>query len=338
MAGNNQGKAEVSRNNWNHTTPVVFSPLFDWPPKPVAGFMALAARWVTLTRNFLFLLTAIAVYNWAMPELSTFKELQWSWVVPVYLRNLFLLIIVAGGLHLYFYTFRAQGSDLKYDPRKTMENSRKYTFSSQLLDNMFWSLGSGVVVWTMYEVLYLWGAANGVIPTLNFTDHKLAFVLWLLFTPLYISAHFYWIHRLLHWPPLFRIAHRLHHRNIHVGPWSGMAMHPIEHLLYISSALVHFIIPSHPVLAIMHLYNRALSPAFTHAGFEQLKVSDRKIIDAADFHHQLHHRYFECNYGNVDTPWDRWFGSFHDGSDEATVRVRERQRKMYRRPSARAGN
>jgi len=36
------------------------------------------------------------------------------------------------------------------------------------------------------------------------------------------------------------------------------------------------------------------------------------------FHHQLHHRYFECNYGGPEMPWDNWLGSFHDGSPEAT--------------------
>jgi sterol desaturase/sphingolipid hydroxylase (fatty acid hydroxylase superfamily) len=48
-----------------------------------------------------------------------------------------------------------------------------------------------------------------------------------------------------------------------------------------------------------------------------------------DFFHQLHHRYFECNYGTVEMPWDRWFGSFHDGSDQGTQETRERKKKMY---------
>jgi sterol desaturase/sphingolipid hydroxylase (fatty acid hydroxylase superfamily) len=28
-------------------------------------------------------------------------------------------------------------------------------------------------------------------------------------------------------------------------------------------------------------------------------------------------------------PWDRWFGSFHDGSDQGTQETRERKKKMY---------
>ena len=49
------------------------------------------------------------------------------------------------------------------------------------------------------------------------------------------------------------------------------------------------------------------------------------------FHHQMHHRYFECNYGNLEMPWDKWFGSFHDGTDEAHVRMMERRRKLMDR-------
>lgn len=144
--------------------------------------------------------------------------------------------------------------------------------------------------------------------------------------PIITSSHFYAIHRLLHWPPLYRTVHRLHHRNIHIGPWSGMAMHPVEHAFYISSVLIHFIIPSHPVILLMHLYGRCLGPAFSHSGFEKLIIGNSPVLDSADFHHQLHHRYFECNYGTAETPWDQWFGTDHDGSQAATERVRAKVR------------
>jgi len=314
---------------WNHRGPVEFSALFDWPSAPERILAAIGKRWVTLSRNTLFLLFAVVVYTRFLPDTATITTLSPSWIVPMFLRNLCLLVLVAGGLHLYLFTFRAQGSRLKFDPKERMETGSRYTFRNQLHDNIFWSIASGVTIWTAYEVLYFWGVANGVVPTLGFGEHPVLFVLWLVVMPLILSSHFYWIHRLLHWPPLYRSVHRLHHRNTHVGPWSGMSMHPGEHLLYLSSVLVHFVIASHPVILLVHLYTRALAPAFSHAGFEKVLVGDRKLIDAADFHHQLHHRFFECNYGNVDIPWDRWFGSYHDGSDEATKRIRK-GRKVVR--------
>ena len=53
--------------------------------------------------------------------------------------------------------------------------------------------------------------------------------------PLWREVHFYAIHRLIHWPPLYQAVHSLHHRNTNPGPWSGLSMHPVEHLLYFSA-------------------------------------------------------------------------------------------------------
>lgn len=311
---------------WHHRGPVIFSALFAWPPEPGKAIAAIGKRWVTLSRNTLFLAFAVVVYQYFIPELEHMKQLSPGWILSALVRNVLLLTVVAGALHLYLFTFRKQGSRLKFDPREQLDKGKRYTFSNQVYDNMFWSLVSGASIWTAYEVLYFWGVANGVIPTLSFTHSPWLFVAWLIVMPLILSAHFYWVHRLLHWPPLYKSVHRLHHRNTHIGPWSGMSMHPVEHVLYLSSALVHFVIASHPVILLLHLYTRSMAPAFSHAGFEKVFYKDRKVVEAADFHHQLHHRFFECNYGNVDMPWDRWFGSYHDGSDEATRRIRKQLR------------
>jgi sterol desaturase/sphingolipid hydroxylase (fatty acid hydroxylase superfamily) len=52
---------------------------------------------------------------------------------------------------------------------------------------------------------------------------------------------FYFAHRLLHWPPLYELAHKLHHRNTNPGPWSGLSMHPIEHVIYFSTIALFFL-------------------------------------------------------------------------------------------------
>ena len=273
---------------------------------------------------------AFLVFRYLVPDRVVMQSLSFSWIGPIFLRNYLFMIVIAGGLHLYLFTFRLQKSYLKYDPREQLEKNRKFSFRNQVWDNIFWTLFSGTTIWSLYEVLYFWGVANEIIPTFSISEHPAIFIIWLLALPVLTSSHFYFIHRILHWPPLYRTVHRLHHRNIHIGPWSGMSMHPVEHVLYISSVLIHFIIPSHPVIILVHLYSRCLGPAFSHAGFEKVKVGDKDLIDAADFHHQLHHKYFECNYGTVDAPWDKWFGTDHDGSEEATVRTRKRQKRNSR--------
>lgn len=237
----------------------------------------------------------------------------------------FFLSAVAGGLHLYFYTFTQQGQKLKYDPRPLSKSGRQFTLGGQVRDNMFWSLGSGVFFWTSYEALMFWAMANGWAPVLLWVDNPVWFILLFLLTPIWISFHFYWIHRLLHWPPLYKLAHALHHRNINVGPWSGLSMHPLEHLLFFSSILIHFLVPAHPLHILFHMQHQSLTAATSHTGFENLLVKDSKTLALGTFHHQLHHRYFEVNYGNLQMPWDKWFGSFHDGTAEAHERMKHRQ-------------
>ena len=318
---------EAKIKGWNHIpqVPIPVSPLFSWPPRPKEILKWMWNSWFLITENLILIAVATVTYFWFQPSLEQAQTLSLAWIAKVYIRNIVLLGAVAGGLHLYFYTFTQQGQKLKYDPRPLMKSGKQFTLGGQVRDNMFWSLGSGVFFWTAYEVLMFWAMANGWVPVLLWVDNPFWFVLLFLLTPIWISFHFYWIHRLLHWPPLYKLAHGLHHRNINVGPWSGLSMHPIEHLLFFSSILIHLVVPAHPLHILFHMQHQSLTAATSHTGFENLLVKEEKSLALGTFHHQLHHRYFEVNYGNLQMPWDKWFGSFHDGTAEAHERMKHRQ-------------
>ena len=260
--------------------------------------------------------------------METARTIEAGWVLQIFIRNLVLMILVAGGLHWYFHSGRKQGDERKFDSRELPAKGRIYTFNNQLYDNVFWSLASGVTLWTAYEVLMFWAMANGYAPLLTWADSPVWFVALLFLTPIWISFHFYWIHRWLHWPPLYKLAHSLHHRNTNVGPWSGLSMHPLETLLFFSSVLVHFLIASHPIHILFHMQHQALTAATSHTGFEGLVVRNENRFALGRFHHQMHHRYFECNYGNLEMPWDKLFGSWHDGTVEAHERMKERRKAL----------
>ncbi len=315
--------------NWHPELPVGNSPLFSWPPNPKKIFDWYAATWLKVSERSLFALLAIAVWLYLQPALERCRDFEFGWIAQMYVRNLAIMIVGAGALHLYFCTFGKQGKKLKYDPRDQARNARSFNWNNQVVDNMFWSLASGVTVWTAYEVLLMWGYANELMPYVSFTENPVWFLLWFVVLPIWASFHFYWVHRLLHWPPLYRLAHSLHHRNVNVGPWSGLSMHPVEHVLYLSSVLIHWVVASHPIHVFFHFYWNTLGAATTHTGYDGLLIKNKNRFQLGAFHHQLHHRYFECNYGNADFPWDKWFGSFHNGSPEATEMVRERRRQMH---------
>ena len=328
MAQSSRKRDFVDR--WHHApaVPVATSPLFALPFRPVAALKWLVNSWLVITEQSVLIGFALISWFYFAPTLAEAAQLKWDWVLLLWGRNLGLMLLVAGGLHLFFYTFRRQQARLQYDTRPIPGQTQKFTFGSQVRDNMFWSLASGVSLWTLYEVGMVWAMANGYAPVLYWADNPVWFVALFALTPLWISFHFYWVHRWMHWPPLYRIAHAVHHRNTNVGPWSGLSMHPIETLLFFSSILVHFVIASHPLHILFHLQHQGLTAATSHTGFEAFQIGNRKHVALGRFHHQIHHRYFDCNYGNLEMPWDKLFGSFHDGTDAAHEAMIARKKRM----------
>ena len=322
-------KSDFARQ-WHYMpeVPVQTSPLFAWPPNPVRIAKWIAGSWLTIGENILLVALALICWKWFQPLMETARTIEAGWVLQIFIRNLVLMILVAGGLHWYFHSGRKQGDERKFDSRELPAKGRIYTFNNQLYDNVFWSIASGVTLWTAYEVLMFWAMANGYAPLLTWADSPVWFVALLFLTPIWISFHFYWIHRWLHWPPLYKLAHSLHHRNTNVGPWSGLSMHPLETLLFFSSVLVHFLLASHPIHILFHMQHQALTAATSHTGFEGLVVRNENRFALGRFHHQMHHRYFECNYGNLEMPWDKLFGSWHDGTVEAHERMKERRKAL----------
>jgi len=311
----------------------IFFTLFNWPPEPTIIVRWFATRWFAFGENII--VAAIAVLTWHIlqPPLEQTRQFAFSWIAQMFIRNIILITVVAGGLHFFLYTRKTQGKRLKFDPKTLYAKGRRYTLNSQIRDNMFWTLSSGVFFWTAFEALMLWAMANDFAPMLLWTQNPVWFVALFFLTPLWISFHFYWIHRFLHYPALYKIAHSLHHRNTNIGPWSGLSMHPIEHLLFFSSVLIHWILSTHPIHILFHMQHQALTAVTSHAGFEALLVKNTNVLALGNFHHQMHHRYFECNYGNLEVPWDKAFGSFHDGTEQSHEHFLKRRRQMSGRTS-----
>jgi sterol desaturase/sphingolipid hydroxylase (fatty acid hydroxylase superfamily) len=316
--------------SWHPELPISNSPLFDRPLRPLsAANFHLGRGFLWSATNLLYVAMAIATWLFFGPRLERCVEFEAGWIAQIYAINLVSTLLLAGGLHLYFYTFKRQGMERRIDPSEHGRDNPKFFGRAQVWDNMFYTCVSGVTIWTAYVVLFMWLYANNLIPWLTWGTSVLGMVWFVLLFPLLVvfeSAHFYFVHRLLHIKQLWR-WHAHHHRNVNIGPWSGFSMHPVEHVLYFSNILIHLIVISHPVHMLYNMYFTALAAVTSHTGYSSLLVKDRAVVDLGNFHHQLHHRYFDCNYGTQVMPWDKWFGSFHDGTAEATRRVREYQRK-----------
>ena len=323
---------EDARGYWAPHARVSYGPAFAWPPMPRAfvkwffGFPGYLLPW-----NVLYALVALGIWVFFTPDLERFVAPTIGLIALMLVRNIIFAVLVYGAWHLWFYGWRKQGTAFKYNRSWPAEHSSVFTFNNQIYDNMFWTLASGVPIWTAYEVLLLWGYANGFAPMLSASESPVAFVALFFLVPFIHEVGFYFAHRLLHVPWLYRVAHKLHHRNVNPGPWSGLSMHPIEHVIYFSTILLFFVIPAHPIHMINLASRLGLSPAQGHTGFDRVVIDDKSTWDVSYYAHYLHHRYHEVNYADGMVPLDKWFGSFHDGSPEADEAMKARRRRMNRR-------
>ncbi|MEM8839753.1 MAG: sterol desaturase family protein, partial [Pseudomonadota bacterium] len=210
------------RKTWNYTPvlPLTLAPYWDWPAKPLASLVYLLKSWNPIGMRCLFLVAATVTWIWFTPDLARAETLGFSWVFEVWLRNMVIVTVVAGGLHLLLWRFKLQGDDYRYDLKPMARGSKVFHFKNQVYDNMFWSYVA-VQFWTFWECLMWWSYANGYATMITFEDHPIWFLALIVFVPIWAGFHFYWLHRLLHVGKLYTWFHSWHHKNTNTGPWSG---------------------------------------------------------------------------------------------------------------------
>jgi len=302
-------------------------PLYAWPPKPIKALQWLFYK-MWIPHSLVYFLMAVVTWNYFTPSMETMRVLSIDWIALVLIRNWILLFLIAGSLHWWLYMRKGQAKHYKYELKDQVKNDVRFLWRDQVKDNMFWSLVSGVPIWTTYEVITYWIYASGKLPVMTVADNPLYFVFSLYLVIFWSTAHFYFNHRFLHWKPMYKLAHELHHRNVNIAPWAGISMHPVEHVIYFSIFILYWFIPVHPVVIVFAAFFQGLSPSVSHSGFEKLNVFGRFKLSMGDYFHQLHHKYFHVNYGNIPTPFDYLYGSWHDGTKAGREIVKQRMRRF----------
>ena len=182
----------------------------------------------------------------------------------------------------------------------------------QIRREIGWSLASAAI----------YGAPAGLVAfgwdrfgwTMIYRDWN-AYPLWYL--PLsvliYLFAHdtwFYWTHRWMHRPRLFKVAHAVHHASRPPTAWAAMSFHPIEALTgAVVVPLLVFLVPIHIAMLGVVLAVMTIMGVTNHMGWEMFprwlvrSPVGGWIITAS--HHQLHHERYMCNFGLYFRFWDR---------------------------------
>jgi len=186
----------------------------------------------------------------------------------------------------------------------------------QIRKEIGWSLASaaiygipaGIVAWGWQQLGW----------TLIYTDVAARPLWWLPLSLLaYLFAHdtwFYWTHRWMHRPAVFRAAHSVHHASRPPTAWAAMSFHPLEALTgaFVIPALT-FVIPVHVAVLGIVLAVMTVMGVTNHMGWEMFPRAivhsplGKWLITAS--HHQRHHEEYRCNYGLYFRFWDRACGT-----------------------------
>ncbi len=130
------------------------------------------------------------------------------------------------------------------------------------------------------------------------------------------DAWFYWSHRIIHEPRLFRRFHRTHHKSNNPSPWTAYSFDIGEAAINaVYLPLILIVLPSSPLAIFLFLWHMMFRNALGHCGYEIFPSlrSGRPALDwmTTVTHHDLHHAQAGWNYGLYFTWWDRLMGTEH---------------------------
>lgn len=149
---------------------------------------------------------------------------------------------------------------------------------------------------------------------------------------------FYWVHRLLHHPKIFKYVHKVHHNSIDVNPFTSLSFHWFEIF-----ALTFWIIPFSlffpmylPALGILQIWG-FLDNIKSHLGYEFFpswwNKSFGKLMTSST-HHNMHHSKFQGNYGVHFRIWDRLLKTEFKDYEAEFDKIQKRKKTNILKPLA----
>jgi sterol desaturase/sphingolipid hydroxylase (fatty acid hydroxylase superfamily) len=141
---------------------------------------------------------------------------------------------------------------------------------------------------------------------------------------------FYWTHRLLHHPRIFKYIHKVHHNSVDVNPFTSLSFHWAEALLLTFWILpVSMVFPMYvPALAILQIWG-FIDNLKSHLGYEFFPSWWNKSIGklmTSSTHHNMHHSKFNGNYGVHFRIWDRLLGTEFKDYEQTFDEIQERKK------------
>ncbi|MDX2286852.1 MAG: sterol desaturase family protein [Bacteroidia bacterium] len=148
------------------------------------------------------------------------------------------------------------------------------------------------------------------------------------------DTFFYWSHRAMHHPRLYRFFHRVHHESTDPSPLTSFAFHPSEAILEgLVTFLLPFVMPVHIGVVIAVQVFDMLNNVLAHLGYELYPQGWTRWpllkYKTASTHHNMHHQLFDGNYGLYFTWWDKWMGTEFKDYESRHRQIFEREKAPH---------
>lgn len=143
---------------------------------------------------------------------------------------------------------------------------------------------------------------------------------------------FYWTHRAMHHPRLFRTFHWTHHKSKTPTPWTAYAFDMPEAVVTVAFVpLWAAVVPMHDLAIFSFVTWQVVRNVVGHAGVELSPVSGRpsRLFGWLNTttHHDLHHQSPGNNFGLYFTWWDRMMGTEHPDYQARVAEIAARGRR-----------
>lgn len=217
----------------------------------------------------------------------------------------FLRYLLFSGVYYYLF-FKLFRKKFKSRFLKNKKHKKK-----QLFKEIYWSSISGLIFGvTLFFCYYLW-QTDATLIYVDFSKYSLWYVLLSVFLFLFIQdTYYYWLHRWMHHPKVYKFVHLIHHKSVHTSVWTAFSFHPLETIIQsLYFPLIICILPLHFYAIATVLVIMTVSATINHAGVELFpsgkfgKWLKLNVIGAT--HHDYHHTKFSYNYGLYFTFWDK---------------------------------
>jgi sterol desaturase/sphingolipid hydroxylase (fatty acid hydroxylase superfamily) len=194
-----------------------------------------------------------------------------------------------------------------------------------------WALLSSLIFAAITMIMIVGWQTGAIRIYLEWTEYPVWYLpLSVLFLLMLHEAYYYWLHRWMHKPSVYRYVHKVHHDSIHTSVFTSFSFHPLESFLQaIFLPLVLLIVPVHLYIFIGILVFMTVSATVNHAGVE-VYLSGRlgrwmgKWL-VGSTHHHVHHTRFRYNFGLYFTFWDKLMKTENKDFEEDYNRIINRE-------------